>query len=63
MPAKYYHKELGDCDFFFLDTNFEWQEKEEIQEQYNTMLQLCVACHQQNCPGPIKKIQKLRISK
>jgi len=40
LPSRYYHKELGDCDFFFLDTNFEWQDDDEIQEQYNKMLNL-----------------------
>ena len=40
IPSRYYHKELGDCDFFSLDTNFEWQEDDDIQEQYNTMLDL-----------------------
>ena len=40
IPSRYYHKELGDCDFFFLDTNFEWQEDDDIKEQYDTMLDL-----------------------
>jgi len=26
---------------------------------YNMMLQACVGCHQDHCPGPIKKIRKL----
>ena len=38
MPSRYYHKEFGDCDFFMLDTNFEWMTKEEIETQYNTMM-------------------------
>lgn len=28
---------------------------------YNMMLQACVGCHQDHCPGPIKKIRKLSI--
>jgi len=40
LPSRYYHQEFGNCDFFFLDTNFEWQDHDEIQEQYNNMLHL-----------------------
>ncbi|MBM3918268.1 MAG: hypothetical protein FJ344_02010 [Sphingomonadales bacterium] len=29
--------------------------------RYNMMLQACVGCHQDHCPGPIKKIRKLSI--
>jgi len=28
---------------------------------YNIMLQACVGCHQDHCPGPIKKIRKLSL--
>ena len=31
------------------------------KELYNTMIQSCVNCHQQICPGPVKRIKKLRI--
>ena len=38
MPASYYHKSLGDCDFFFLDTNLESMNKEDTETQLQTML-------------------------
>jgi len=38
IPSRYYHKVLGDCDFFMLDTNFEWMDNEDIEQQYKTML-------------------------
>ncbi len=28
---------------------------------YNNMIQACVNCHQQICPGPVKRIKKLHI--
>ncbi|MBT5858879.1 MAG: hypothetical protein HOA52_04290 [Flavobacteriales bacterium] len=28
---------------------------------YNDMVQACVNCHQQICPGPVKRIRKLKI--
>jgi len=28
---------------------------------YNDMVQVCVNCHQQICPGPVKRIRKLKI--
>lgn len=28
---------------------------------YNAMIETCVACHQQKCPGPVKTIKKLRV--
>ncbi|MAW21791.1 MAG: hypothetical protein CMD16_05305 [Flavobacteriales bacterium] len=31
------------------------------EEKYNKMIQSCIICHQQICPGPIKRIKKLRI--
>lgn len=33
MPARYYWKSLGLCDVFFLDTNFEFMDAQEISEQ------------------------------
>ena len=29
--------------------------------RFNLMLQSCVGCHQDHCPGPIKKIRKLKL--
>lgn len=31
------------------------------KEKYNAMLTQCVSCHEDFCPGPIKRINKLRI--
>jgi hypothetical protein len=36
--------------------------KEQLTSNYNTLLQKCVNCHQAFCPGPIKKINKLKLS-
>lgn len=36
--------------------------KEELGSNYNIMLDKCVNCHQAYCPGPIKKINKLKLS-
>lgn len=30
---------------------------------FNLMLDACLACHQQKCPGPIKAINKLKLNK
>ena len=30
-------------------------------ENYNSLVESCVACHQEFCPGPIKTIKKLHI--
>ena len=29
---------------------------------YNAMIQNCISCHQGRCPGPIKKIKKLKLN-
>ena len=34
-----------------------------IEERYNTMVNLCVSCHQTSCMGPIPRIKKLLIPK
>ncbi|MBT5090306.1 MAG: hypothetical protein HOM24_04410 [Flavobacteriales bacterium] len=33
------------------------------KDQYNTIVQSCINCHNQVCQGPIKRIKKLRIKK
>ena len=33
MPSKWYTKNLPSCDFFFIDTNFEWLSESVIQKQ------------------------------
>lgn len=30
------------------------------RENYNRVMETCVACHKHNCPGPIGKIEKLK---
>lgn len=46
----------------FIDnyTAFEISKENQV-ETYNIMLENCMVCHQQKCPGPIKAINKLRI--
>ena len=39
---------------------FEQAEGNQV-EAYNIMLDNCLACHQQKCPGPVKAINKLKI--
>ena len=34
---------------------------ENAKEKYNNMVNVCIQCHQQICPGPIMKINKLII--
>ena len=40
MPQTYYHKVVGVCDIFFLDTNVDEMEESEIETQKQTMLTL-----------------------
>jgi hypothetical protein len=40
---------------------FQQAEGEERIKQYNLLIQNCEACHQAYCPGPIKRIEKLRL--
>ena len=37
--------------------------KEELTKNYNAVINSCVSCHSEHCPGPIKAIKKLTISK
>lgn len=34
---------------------------DEMVVKFNDFVNTCVGCHRQTCPGPIKKIQKLKI--
>ncbi|HBH05481.1 MAG TPA: hypothetical protein DDX92_02630 [Flavobacteriales bacterium] len=34
--------------------------EEPSRENYNKVMETCVACHKHNCPGPIGKIEKLK---
>ncbi len=39
-----------------------YKEKENQVENFNLVVNACIACHQNYCPGPIKKIKKLAIN-
>ena len=41
MPAKYYSFKRGPCEFFFLDTNFEFMSESIIMRQYHEMVNHC----------------------
>ena len=34
---------------------------EKSEENYNAVMDGCVACHQERCPGPIPKIKRLKL--
>lgn len=34
---------------------------EELTENYNNVVNTCLACHSQHCPGPVSRIRKLLI--
>jgi cytochrome c556 len=38
-----------------------YDDKNQI-EDYNVLVQSCLACHQNHCPGPISRIKKLTIN-
>lgn len=40
----------------------EQSSEEELLNNFQALQQSCVACHQQKCPGPIKKINKLKVN-
>jgi len=35
MPNRWYSQQYSECDFFFIDTNFEWLDEHTIREQLN----------------------------
>jgi len=35
--------------------------KEELEQNYNAVITACVSCHSEHCPGPLKKINSLKI--
>jgi hypothetical protein len=61
------HKVSGDkfnqlaSEFLQENKMFFLAEKEEKIFRFNSMINSCVSCHQEFCPGPIKKINKLMI--
>lgn len=35
--------------------------KEEARQNYNAVIEACLSCHYDHCPGPIKAIHKLKL--
>lgn len=35
--------------------------KSDVKRNFNIMVQGCISCHQSFCPGPIKKINKIKL--
>lgn len=35
--------------------------KDELKQNYNAVINSCVSCHMQHCPGPLRAINKLKI--
>jgi cytochrome c556 len=48
------------ADVFLKNMDKLYDDKNQI-EDYNVLVQSCLACHQSHCPGPISKIKKLTI--
>lgn len=44
-----------------LEKRVELMESEDAVIEFNEMVKTCVACHKNTCPGPISKIQKLKV--
>jgi hypothetical protein len=40
----------------------EQSDEAHLLENFKALQQSCIACHQQKCPGPLKKIEKLKIN-
>lgn len=36
--------------------------KEDLKKNYNAVVNACVSCHSEHCPGPLKAINKLKIA-
>jgi cytochrome c556 len=48
------------ADVFLKNMDKLYDDKNQI-EDYNVLVQSCLACHQNHCPGPISRIKKLII--
>ncbi len=48
------------ADVFLKNMDKLYDDKNQI-EDYNVLVQSCLACHQNHCPGPISRIKKLVI--
>lgn len=46
--------------FLFTYEQFEVSQEKQV-EAFNQMLQNCLVCHENKCPGPVKSIKKLRV--
>ncbi len=36
--------------------------KEQLNENYNSLIEACASCHSEHCPGPLKAINKLKLN-
>lgn len=52
---------FGEMAKVFLTTMDKLYEEKNQVEDYNLMVQSCLACHQNQCPGPMVRIKKLLI--
>lgn len=62
-PEKAASKEFKDFAKMYL-ANLEQLKKakpENVEMVYQSLVQSCMSCHQQLCPGPVVRIKKLRI--
>jgi cytochrome c556 len=55
-------KVLSDAFLAQLDKVYAVKSKNQV-ENFNKMVNTCVACHSSYCPGPISRIKKLTIAK
>ena len=44
-----------------LESHVKQIEEDSAIVEFNSVVETCVACHKNTCPGPIEKIQKLKI--
>ena len=44
-----------------LEGHVERMDTEDAVIEFNSVVETCVACHKNTCPGPIEKIQRLKI--
>jgi hypothetical protein len=50
------------ADHYILNLRSLYQSpKEDLTSNYNALINSCISCHGEHCPGPIKAIEKLKI--
>jgi hypothetical protein len=49
------------ADYYIFTVKELINSEEDKTSLYNNMIQACISCHEQICPGPVKRIKKLRI--